>query len=227
MHDLLTFCLPLQVPHSLYPDSFNAMNSYAMGSLITTKLREDALKLRKLAAGSVTAKASLQGVKEKMLREVHLILTLMLGPPPSPSKEFTWDYYDSNDKFHSVNTTPLKFARELSSPESVRACAGTDVHELFSLVNDPRNAYGELLSVDRLGNVVGARGITYVNVDMPVSLPPSCRIARETVLKAPRQSKPPASPCSNPASQSSSAPTSANSVLRPLVSWTRNWSTTN
>lgn len=146
------------------------MNSSVMASLITTKLREDALELRQLASESINPKASLSGVKEKMLREIHLILTLMLGPPPSPSKDFTWEYYDKNDKFQSVETTPLKFAAELSSSEGVRTCAGTDVHELFSLVNDPRNEYGELLSVDRLGNVFGARGVTYANVNMFVSL---------------------------------------------------------
>jgi bleomycin hydrolase len=37
---------------------------------------------------------------------------------------------------------------------------------MFSLVNDPRNEYNSLLTVDRLGNIVGGRGITYVNVDM-------------------------------------------------------------
>lgn len=147
------------------------MSSSAMNSLITTKLREDALKLRQLASGSVKAKASLSGAKERMLREVHLILTLMLGPPPSPSKEFSWEYHDQNDKFRSMRITPLKFAAELSTPEGVRACGGTDVHRLFSLINDPRNEYGKLLSVDRLGNVIGARGINYVNVDMGVSPP--------------------------------------------------------
>ena len=60
------------------------MNSYAMASLITTKLREDALKIRQLATGSASEQSSLPCVKEKMLREVHLILTLMLGPPPHP-----------------------------------------------------------------------------------------------------------------------------------------------
>ena len=140
-----------------------------MGSIVTTKLREDALKLRRLAAKSVDAKFMLGAEKEKMLREIHLILTLMLGPPPNPKKNFTWEYYDSTGKFQSVETTPLKFAAELSSSESLRANSGTDVHELFSLVNDPRNKYGELLTVSRLGNVIGMRGITYVNVDMNVS----------------------------------------------------------
>ena len=101
-----------------------------------------------------------------MMREIHLILTLMLGPPPSPNKKMTWEYYDKDDKFGSVSTTPLEFAGELSSKASVKANSGADVHELFSLVNDPRNDYGSQLSVSRLGNVVGMRPVRYVNVDM-------------------------------------------------------------
>lgn len=139
-----------------------------MGSLLTTKLREDALELRRLAAKSIDARSTLGSIKEKMLREIHLILTLMLGPPPNPNKEFTWEYYDKNDKFQSLRVTPLNFAKELSSTDSIRANSGTDINEVFSLVNDPRNKYNELLSVSRLGNVVGLRGIRYVNVDMEV-----------------------------------------------------------
>ncbi|KAL8731143.1 MAG: hypothetical protein Q9181_004402, partial [Wetmoreana brouardii] len=154
------------VPQSLYPDSFNASNSRVMSSLITTKLREDALELRRLATGSSTDKQSLGAVKDKMMREVHTILTIMLGPPPNPDKEFTWEYYDKEDKFQSITTTPLKFASELSSKASVKANSGTDIHELFSLVNDPRNNYGQHLSVSRLGNVIGMRSVRYVNVDM-------------------------------------------------------------
>jgi bleomycin hydrolase len=42
------------------------------------------------------------------------------------------------------------------------------VNSMFSLVNDPRNEYNTLLTVSRLGNIVGGRGITYVNVQMSV-----------------------------------------------------------
>lgn len=142
-----------------------------MSSLITTKLREDALELRRLASRSPEAKQSLGAVKERMMREIHLILTLMLGPPPNPDKEITWEYQDKDEKFQSLVTTPLKFAGELSSQESVKANSGTNIHELFSLVNDPRNKYGQLLSVSRLGNVIGMRPVRYVNVDMTVSRP--------------------------------------------------------
>lgn len=158
----------MQVPQALYPDSFNASASSTMNQIITTKLREDALELRAIAAKSSDTKesSSLRTAKDKMLREIHLILTLMLGPPPPSNKEFTWEFYDKDEKFHSVVASPVKFAAELSSAEAVEANAGSDVRQLFSLVNDPRNKYGQLLTVSRLGNVFGARGITYVNVEM-------------------------------------------------------------
>lgn len=138
------------------------MNSYVLSSLLTTKLREDALKLRRLSSSG----AALKGVKEKMLKEVHLIVTLLLGPPPSPNQEITWEYYDKDEKFFSTKTTPLKFAAELSSKEMIKANGGSNAQELISLVNDPRNSYGQHLTVSRLGNIIGLRPIRYINVDM-------------------------------------------------------------
>lgn len=142
------------------------MNSAIMGHLITTKLREDALILRGLVSSRTTSSDIIQKAKLKMLEEIHLILTLMLGPPPTPNKCFTWDYYDADGKFHSLSTDPMSFASSLSSAAAVRANGGTDVNKLFSLVNDPRNEYGRLLTVDRLGNVKGGRPTAYVNVQM-------------------------------------------------------------
>jgi bleomycin hydrolase len=157
------------VPQSLYPDSFNAMNSSSMDTLITTKLREDALRLRSAASSfsdPTVLKSELGALKEKMLREIHLILTLMLGPPPSPTNPFTWEFTDKDGQFCSVTTRPTAFAKDLSDSRTVRACGGTDVNQVFSIVNDPRNPYNRLLSVSRLGNVWAGRPVTYVNVDM-------------------------------------------------------------
>ena len=153
------------VPQVLYPDSFNAQSSSAINSLITTKLREDALQLRALAASSKGKEIA--AIKEKMMREIHLILTLTLGPPPSPTTEFTWSYLDKSGVSHEMKSTPVAFSKELSSPKSIRITNST-VHDMFSLVNDPRNEYNTLLTVDRLGNIIGGRGITYVNVTMDV-----------------------------------------------------------
>lgn len=150
------------VPQVLYPDSFNAMASSAINSLITTKLREDALKLRSLVTSGTKNVKEITAVKDKMMKEVHLILTLTLGPPPAPDAEFSWDYVDKYGNAKTLKTTPKAFAGEMSSSQAVRV-TGQSVKEMFSLVNDPRNEYGTLLTVSRLGNIVGGRGITYVN----------------------------------------------------------------
>jgi bleomycin hydrolase len=104
--------------------------------------------------------------KAKMIQEIHLILTLTLGPPPDPRTEFSWEYYDKDDKFHVVKTTPIDFAKLLESTDLEQPSAGTDPRQMFSLVNDPRNEYMTHLSVSRLGNIVEGRNVTYVNVDM-------------------------------------------------------------
>jgi len=146
-----------------------------MGSILTTKLREDGLALRSLvhrlstcpSTSHYTRSSAIVVAKAKMMREIQCILTLMLGPPPKPADKFTWEYYDANDEYHKLSLTPLEFAKlGLSSPSVVRSQSGVDVAKMFSLVNDPRNPYMTHLTVSRLGNVVGGRPITYVNVDM-------------------------------------------------------------
>lgn len=160
------------VPQVLYPDNYHAKNSSKLDSIITSKLRDQALVLRSLARKGSIADGLVARHKEAFLQEIHSILTILLGPPPQPDAKFTWDYLDADGKYHQVSATPLEFASTLSDKETVRACGGTDVNRLFSLVNDPRHEYLRLLTVDRLGNVVGGRPITYVNVDLNVSSHP-------------------------------------------------------
>lgn len=134
---------------------------------MTTKLRENALHLRKLAKSKQRSSNDLLSAKYHMMREMHLILTLMLGPPPAPTASFTWEYYDSESKFHTLITTPLEFAAGISSSKAIRT-TGANVNAFFSLVNDPRNDYNSLLTVNRLGNVSSGRPVTYVNVEVPI-----------------------------------------------------------
>ncbi|POS86832.1 putative cysteine proteinase 1 [Erysiphe pulchra] len=153
------------VPHTLYPDSFNATASSSIDALITTKLRENALQLRSLASSGIKSIEEISALKDRMVREIHLILTLTLGPPPAPSNEFVWTYLDKNGVAHELRTTPIAFAKELESPKSIRI-TNSAVKSMISLVNDPRNEYNTLLTVDRLGNIVGGRSVTYVNVSI-------------------------------------------------------------
>ncbi|KAL2016456.1 hypothetical protein VTK56DRAFT_3507 [Thermocarpiscus australiensis] len=152
------------VPQTLYPDSFNASASSILNSIIFTKLREDALRLRTLLSQPSTTAATLSAAKADMLKEIHAILTITLGPPPSPSEKFTWHFTDKTGKARTVRTDPRAFATNIYSAR-FRVTAAT-IADMVSLVHDPRHAPLSLLTVDRLGNVVGGRAVSYVNVDM-------------------------------------------------------------
>lgn len=157
------------VPQALYPDSFNATSSSVINSIIFTKLREDALILRSLlaksgAAHSPATAASIAAAKAAMVKEIHTILTLTLGPPPPPTEPFVWQFVDKRGQAKEVRATPLDFAADIWSRECRVTSAA--IAGLVSLVHDPRHPPLSLLTVDRLGNIVGGRGITYVNVDM-------------------------------------------------------------
>ena len=155
------------VPHDVYPDNFNAQNSGKMNWLLTAKLREHAFALRKIARSpQLKDRVQLGNSKERFLKEIHSLVTILLGPPPNPDEPFTWQYYNAEGKAREIRQTPLEFGRQAFSQTS-RSRVSPD--RLFSLVNDPRNEYNRLLTVDKLGNVVEGQPLTYVNVQMNVS----------------------------------------------------------
>ena len=153
------------VPQVLYPDSFNASSSGILNSIVFSKLREYAIILRKLLRAPSTTAEVLSSAKAKMMKEIHAILTLTLGPPPSVDDEFAWEFVDKAGKARTVRATPKAFASDIYS-SSFRITSST-VAQMVSLVHDPRHEPLTLMTVDRLGNIVGGRPITYINVDMP------------------------------------------------------------
>lgn len=153
------------VPQTLYPDSWNAMNSGVLNTVIKTKLREFALRLRGMSqSGSRASVAALASVKSKMMREVSLIMTLLLGPPPKPDEIFTWQYADKNGKAQELKIKPKDFAQYIHNSKS--PITANSIKSMISLVHDPRHEPMSLMTVDRLGNIVGGRSVQYVNVDM-------------------------------------------------------------
>lgn len=164
------------VPLPIYPESFSSSNSSRMDSLLTTKVREHSLRLRKLDQAlrlcewhvdlvnkGEVEKADkarvgiLRKKKEEFMREIYNILTVCLGVPPSPTKAFTWEYYDKDNKARSWTGTPREFYKTFGEGGKSKPT------EAFSLINDPRNKYEELYTVDRLGNVWGGKAVRYVN----------------------------------------------------------------
>ncbi|KAL2865270.1 C1 family peptidase [Aspergillus lucknowensis] len=154
------------VPHDVYPDNFNAQNSSKMNWLLTAKLREHAFVLRKLARSPHPKdRAQLAESKENFLKEIHSLVTLLLGPPPNPDEPFVWQYNNAEGKAREIRQTPLEFGRQAFSQSSNSKVSPT---RLYSLVNDPRNEYHRLLTVDKLGNVKEGQPLTYVNVEMKI-----------------------------------------------------------
>lgn len=152
------------VPQTLYPDSWNAKNSKVLNEIIKNKLREAALTLRRIARDESATAQDLTDVKERAMQEVLLVLTVTLGKPPSPDEEFTWVFVDKGGAARERISTPKCFAQNLYSPAPHITSAS--IASMISLVHDPRHEPFNRLTVSRLGNMVGGRGITYVNVPM-------------------------------------------------------------
>ncbi|KAI5823859.1 peptidase C1B, bleomycin hydrolase [Schizophyllum commune Tattone D] len=155
------------VPQAAYPESFHSSLSSPLNDLLCKKLREHALILRRLVA-SLRADSSLsessilavvRSKKEELMKEIYTIMTATLGVPPKPDEKISWDYYDEDGKAGHWEGTPKQFLKAFSSKAYPPA-------ESFSLINDPRNPYSKLYTVDRLGNVWGGRPVSYVNTEI-------------------------------------------------------------
>ncbi|WWD18257.1 hypothetical protein CI109_102707 [Kwoniella shandongensis] len=139
------------VPKTLYPEAFSSTSSGRLGSLLTSKLREYAILLR----AESTRGGSPRKLKAKFLAEVFATLSIALGSPPKPDDKLTWEYYDKENKFHSWTGTPKDFYAQFGKRK------GMNPSDSFSLINDPRNPYEKLYSVERLGNVWNGKPVRY------------------------------------------------------------------
>ncbi|KAK7057255.1 peptidase C1-like family-domain-containing protein [Favolaschia claudopus] len=154
------------VPQSVFPESTHSSLSGPLNALLKTKLREHALILRRASANLRAQSFSPEAIsralrlkKEDLMKEVYTIMTATLGVPPGPHEKFSWDYYDADGKPGHWEGTAKDFAKEfVSKPYAPQ--------DSFSLINDPRNEYSKLYTVDRLGNVFGGRPVLYVNTEI-------------------------------------------------------------
>jgi bleomycin hydrolase len=134
------------VPYKIYPDSFSSMASARLDSVLTAKLREYSLHLR-------SKPTEARELKSKFMKEVFNTISIALGSPPKPNEEIVWDYYDKENKYHRWTGTPKEYYDQFCKRKNM------DPKESFSLINDPRNKYEALYTVERLGNVVGGRPV--------------------------------------------------------------------
>jgi bleomycin hydrolase len=146
------------VPKAFMPETNSSSNSRRMNMVLRSKLREGAQRIREASRRGAPID-ELRSIKAGYLQTIHRILTIHLGTPPD---RFTWQWRDSSGEFHRTDSmTPRQFAKQF---------VDLPLDEYVCIVHDPRpaNPYGRTYTVQYLGNVVGGRRVTYLNVEMPL-----------------------------------------------------------
>lgn len=143
------------VPAEVMPESFNANNTSRMASILTLKLREYGLTLRKAVAKGEKP-AAIEKRKTEMLGTIYHILSVCLG---EPVQEFTWTRKDASGKpVETKKYTPQSFYKEY---------VGTDLKNTYvMLMNDPSRPYHKTYTIDMDRHSYDGAQWTYLNLPM-------------------------------------------------------------
>ena len=144
------------VPKSIMPDTASRINSSELNHVLNSKLRKDAVQLRKLVNDGVSL-SEVEATKEHMLSEVYRMLVYTIGEPPT---HFNWSYRDDNQQFHQVeNITPQEFYKQYIN---------LNLADHISTINAPTadKPYNHVYTVELLGNVVGGRQVRHLNLEL-------------------------------------------------------------
>lgn len=141
------------VPKGAMVETHSSSATTKLRKLITRKLREDGLKLRRMAADKASAKA-IMAEKETMLSEIYRMLALTLGVPPT---EFTYTLKDKSGNVVSKKTyTPQQFYKEF---------AGNNLKDDYiMLMNDPTREYYKLYEIDLDRHIYDGGNWKFVNL---------------------------------------------------------------
>ncbi|WP_416183281.1 MAG: aminopeptidase C [Pseudolactococcus raffinolactis] len=141
------------VPKDIYPESISSSASRELDQYLNKILRQDAQILRDLIqnGGDVVAK------KSELLQEIFNYLAMTLGLPP---QKFDFEYRDKDDQFHKLeDITPQAFYEKF---------VDIKLDDYVSVINAPTTdkPYNKSYTVEFLGNVIGARDVRHLNVEM-------------------------------------------------------------
>ena len=144
------------VPMSAQPETFSSNNTSKMSRLISSKLREYGLELRKMVSQGKKP-AAIQARKGEMLAQVYHMLSLTLG---EPVKEFTYAFRDKDGKQigEAKKYTPKEFFHEV---------VGDGIKGTFIMVmNDPRRPYHKTYEVEYDRHTYDGTNWKYLNLPM-------------------------------------------------------------
>lgn len=144
------------VPKSVMPETFSSENTNRMSKLVSSKLREYGLELRRMvAAGKKTAE--IKARKTQMLATVYRMLALTLG---EPVKSFAYAFKNSAGKAVTpVETYTPKQFYEKTVGRSLNATT-------MMVMNDPRHEYYKVYEVTHDRHSYDGHNWRYLNLPM-------------------------------------------------------------
>ncbi len=141
-------------PMAAQPETYSSDNTARMNRLVSSKLREYGLELRRMAAAGKKAK-QLEARKEEMLATVYRMLSLTLG---EPVKEFKYTFRNAKGDI----VIPEKF---YTPKEFYDLTVGKDLNGTFIMVmNDPRREYHKTYEVEYDRHTYDGHNWKYLNL---------------------------------------------------------------
>lgn len=144
------------VPKSAMPETQSSNATRRMNQIVWSMLRQGARDLRDLRASGSSIE-DLREKKNELLTAIHRVLSIHLGTPPATIQ---WQWKDRKGEFHRDEPmTPQEFAEKYVT---------IPIDDYVCLVHDPRPGHelNKTYTVQYLGNVIGGKPVTYLNVDV-------------------------------------------------------------
>lgn len=144
------------VPMDIMPETYSAENTSRMARLLSSKLREYGLELRKMVAEKKSA-SKIRERKTEMLSTIYHMLTLSLG---EPVKSFQYAFKDKNGKQTGKPKT-------YTPKEFYQATVGHPLNGTFIMaMNDPRREYYKTYEVEYDRHTYDGHNWKYINLPM-------------------------------------------------------------
>lgn len=143
------------VPQEVMPETYHSNNTSQMSNILSLKLREFGLELRKLANNKGITEEQLLNRKSEMLQTIYRILALNLGEPPT---DFTWTMRNANGEVVSTeNYTPKSFFSKYIN---------VDFSKYYMIMNDPTREYHKVYEIEYDRHVYDGQNWKYLNLPM-------------------------------------------------------------
>ena len=142
-------------PKNVYPETQTSSATRETNQLINFNIRKFASDAKPIY--EVKGVEGVRRAKRQLLKKIYFLLIDAYGMPPA---KFDCEYTDAENKYHiEKGFSPLSFKEKY---------IGDRLNDYVSLINAPtaNKPFNKSFTVKYLGNVVGGKPVTHLNVEM-------------------------------------------------------------